>query len=240
MSEALIVLEDLTICAPDRVLVEAVSLTVERGRITALIGPSGSGKTLTARAMMGVVDVSPGLISGRLLYPARHPGVDWFEGVLGNPSAHHGLGRRTASLRGAYVTYAPQSASSALNPARTVGRQLEIAIGRRDQAPEEVGPVIATLLDEVGLPRRAAAMLPGALSGGMAQRAAVAVAIAPEPAVLLADEPETGLDPILRRRMLELLVEVGRRHEAGLVVITHHAETVERIADHIVRLGGEP
>ena len=82
----------------------------------------------------------------------------------------------------------------------------------------------------------AARALPSELSGGMCQRAALAIAVAPKPKLVIADEPETGLDPVLRRAVVELLVSVCKDHGAGLLLISHHGETVSRIADHIVEL----
>jgi ABC-type glutathione transport system ATPase component len=233
---ALVELEGLSIRSPERVLVDQVSLAVAPGRVTALVGPSGSGKSLTARAVLGVIDVDPGLVSGTLRFPELGP-VDHFDGVRGAGAA----GRRrllesTASLRGRYVTYAPQSAASALNPGRTLGRQLELAIARRG-SPVDVGSEIARILAQVGLPTRAANALPSELSGGMAQRAALAIAIAPEPRVLVADEPETGLDPVLRRVVTELMLRVAAERGVALLVITHDMDTVRRIADDVVRLG---
>ncbi len=234
---ALIEVRDLAIRTHERWLVKGVNMTVLPRRVTALVGPSGAGKSLTARASMGVLDVAPGLMEGTLRYPALDDTRDWYEGVCGNGmAAQRVLLEQTRQLRGNYFTYAPQSASSALNPGRTVGRQLELAIGRRDNAPEDVGVAIAEVLREVGLVPEVASALPRALSGGMAQRAALAVAIAPQPELVIADEPETGLDPVLRRAVVELLVRVCKDQGAGLLLISHHEDTVERIADDVVRL----
>jgi peptide/nickel transport system ATP-binding protein len=92
------------------------------------------------------------------------------------------------------------------------------------------------ILAEVGMGPEVAAALPGSLSGGMAQRAALAIAVAPQPRLVIADEPETGLDPVLRRSVVELLVRVCKDHGAGLLLISHHEDTVARIADDVVRL----
>jgi ABC-type glutathione transport system ATPase component len=81
-----------------------------------------------------------------------------------------------------------------------------------------------------------AASVPGELSGGQCQRAALAIAMACAPRVLLADEPETGLDPVLRRQVVELLVTVGKAHGCGILLISHHEDTVSRIAERVVRL----
>jgi len=189
--------------------------------------------------MMGVIDVDPGLERGSLRYPQLSD-RDWYDGVHGGGiRAQSRLLRESAVLRGGYVTYSPQSASSALNPGRSIGRQLQLAILRRETTCANPGKAIAEILDEVGLPHRAAAALPRELSGGMAQRAALALAIAPQPKVMIADEPETGLDPVLRRVVTELMLEVANHHGAGLLLITHNMETVGRIADDVIRIGPE-
>lgn len=230
-------LRGLTIQAPDRDLVVGVDVTVVERRVTALVGPSGAGKSLTARAMMCVLDVLPGLKEGTLRYPGLDRDRDLFADVRGRGGpAQSRLLRETASLRGGYVSYAPQAASSALNPGRTVGRQMELAMRRREVPSKDVGAEIRDILAEVGLGPEVASALPGELSGGMCQRAALAIAVAPQPRFVIADEPETGLDPVLRRAVVELLVNVVKDHGAGLMLISHHEDTVERIADDVVRL----
>jgi len=240
MSTPLLILEDLCVRTHDRALVDGVSFEVRTGQVTAVVGNSGSGKSLSARAAMGVLDVDPGLVRGKLVYPGIGP-ADLFAGVHNQGmAAQRALLRRTAQYRGGYVTYSPQSASSALNPGRTIGAQLAIAIERREERPANLAAAIRQVLDEVGLPPRASAALPGELSGGMAQRAALAIAIAPKPRILIADEPETGLDPVLRRVVTELMLQVAADHGVALMMISHNMDTVRRIADHVVRIGEEP
>lgn len=236
---ALVTLRDLCIRAPERALVDGVGVELRAGRVTAVVGASGSGKSLTARALLGVIDVAPGLVRGELRYPELG-GDDLYEGVRGaGPRAQRRLARRMAAWRGGYVTYAPQSAASALNPGRTLGLQLALAVRRRREAPASEAAAIREVLDEVGLPHHAASALPHELSGGMAQRAALAIAIAPHPRVLVADEPETGLDPVLRRVITELLLQVASDHGVALMLISHHRETVRRIADEVVVVGAD-
>ena len=237
MSLPLVELRDLAVAAPDRMLIDGVDVDVLPGRVTALVGQSGSGKSLTARSIMCVLDVDPGLKRGVLRFPALDARQDWFEGVReGGMRAQRALLKRTRHLRGAYFTYSPQSASSALNPGRTIGRQLELVIGRREQAPDDIASEITGILSSVGLGASAAAAVPAELSGGMCQRAALAIAIAPRPRLVIADEPETGLDPVLRRAVIELMVSVCKDYGAGLLLISHHESTVRRIADDVVRL----
>lgn len=232
-------MHDLCIATRERNLVDGVSFKVRAGKVTALVGASGSGKSLSARAAMGVLDVRPGILRGELVYPKVTGMRDWLAPARGGSGrAQRQVQRAMRSLRGGYVTYSPQSASSALNPGRTIGHQLKIAIARRRQAPPSLGEAIKQVLDEVGLPPRAATALPSELSGGMAQRAALAIAIAPSPQIMIADEPETGLDPVLRRVVTELMLEVARQHSVGLLLITHNMDTVERVADVVVHIGG--
>lgn len=237
MSDLVLSLTDLCIRTPDRVLVDGVSFDVHQGKVTAVIGHSGSGKSLSARAAMGVFDDGLDLERGSLRFPGFSQDRDWFVGVhkTGRPPQRKLLSA-TAALRGGYLTYSPQSASSALNPGRTIGRQLEMAILRREKRCEDIGAAVRDVLEEVGLPARASAALPRELSGGMAQRAALAIAIAPQPRIMIADEPETGLDPVLRRVVTELMLEVAKRHGCGLMLISHNMETVDRVADVVVKL----
>jgi peptide/nickel transport system ATP-binding protein len=237
MSDVLLEMNDLGLRTHDRVLVDGLSFALRAGRVTAIIGASGSGKTISARASMGVIDVVPGLFKGSLRYPEVSEN-NLFEGVAGEgEKAQRLLMRRMAVYRGGYVTYSPQSASSALNPGRTIGRQLEMCIARRREQPGSVAGAIRRVLDEVGLPHRAAHALPKELSGGMAQRAALAIAIAPDPSILIADEPETGLDPVLRRIVTELMLQVASDHGVALMLISHNMDTVRRVADDIVVVG---
>ena len=237
MSELLLVMEDLCIRTPYRALVDGVGFEVRSGKVTAVVGHSGSGKSLSARAAMGVLDVDPGLTRGVLAYPGISD-ANLFEGVHNQGMrAQRALARRTAKYRGGYLTYSPQSASSALNPGRTIGAQLKIAIDRRENKPNSIAGAIAEVLEEVGLPPRAGSALPRELSGGMAQRAALAIAIAPQPTIMIADEPETGLDPVLRRVVTELMLQVASDHGVALMLISHNMDTVKRIADHVVRIG---
>lgn len=231
----LVELKDLSIQTSERPLIKDVNVTIHARRITALCGPSGSGKSLTARAIMGVIPEGLQLTSGVLRYPEVNKEKNWFESIHTNGNV--GLLRsHTAVLRGAYFTYSPQSASSALNPGRTIGTQLKMAILRRQEPVENLGLEMRKILTSVELPSRVAASIPGELSGGMCQRVALALAVAPNPKLVIADEPETGLDPILRRSVIELLIRVTREYESGLLLISHHEDTVERIADDIVRL----
>ena len=143
----LIELRDLWIATSERDLVKGIDVDIFPEQVTALCGPSGSGKSLTARAMMSVLDVSPGLQSGSLRYPTIDPKKDWFQDVVGKGmTAQKRLLKQTQHLRGHFLTYSPQSASSALNPGRTIGRQMEMAIARRETPPASLSKEILRIL----------------------------------------------------------------------------------------------
>jgi ABC-type glutathione transport system ATPase component len=111
-----------------------------------------------------------------------------------------------------------------------------MAIARRGSKEIDISEEIAKVLSAVELPARVSSALPSELSGGMCQRAALAIAVAPNPKLVIADEPETGLDPILRRSVIELLVRVTKEYKSGLLLISHHEDSVKRIADQVVHL----
>jgi len=234
MSEVLLQLENLSIKSRTRTLIEGLDITVRAGSVTALMGPSGSGKTLTARAVMGQIDRGLQLVSGSLRYPVLD-GRDWFEGVSkGGRWVNTRLLKDTAALRGSYMAYSPQLASSALNPGRTLGYQLELAMRRHGKASRNVNKEMLEILHEVGLDPSTSRALPSELSGGMCQRAALAVAVACQPRLVIADEPETGLDPVLTRAVTELLIRVCEQRGCGLLLISHQQETVDRIGAEVV------
>ncbi len=233
MSEVLLQLTDFAIESRTRMLVEGLGFSVKEGAVTALMGPSGSGKTLTARAIMGQIDPDLRLVSGSLHLPALGE-QDWFEATraLGR-KGNLRLLKETAGLRGSYMAYAPQLASSALNPGRTLGHQLELAMSRGTKVHDDTARAMKEILHEVGLDPGTARALPGELSGGMCQRAALAVAVACQPRLVIADEPETGLDPVLTRGVTELLIRVCEQRGCGLLLISHQQETVDRIGAEV-------
>lgn len=226
MSEVRLTLEGLVIEGPERRLVDGVSFEVHDGEVLGLVGPSGVGKSLSVQAAMGVVDVVPGVIAGSLWYHGTPLG-DVLDGVRGSGGATR-LESRTRAYRGRWITLAPQAAASALNPGRTVGAHLHavLAEGGVDDA-----------LEAVGLAVDVARRLPSELSGGMAQRVGIALALAPKPRVLVADEPEAGLDPVLRRDILALLAERARAEGCATVLVSHDHRSLGAFAHRVVEVG---
>ncbi|MGC4933416.1 dipeptide ABC transporter ATP-binding protein [Gordonia sp. DT30] len=205
-----------------RPAVSDISLRVDRGEIVALVGESGSGKTMTARAAIGLLPES-----------ARATGsvkVDGAE-VLNQDE------KVLNTIRGARVAMIFQEPQTALNPVQTVGWQLRQAlrthrkISRRDAARRAVE--LLTLV-EIPQPERRVDHYPHQLSGGQKQRVVIALALANDPALLLADEPTTALDVSVQREILDLLVRLRDRTDAAILLITHNLGVVADIADRVV------
>ncbi len=210
--------------------VRGVSFSVDSGRTLAIVGESGSGKSVAVQSMAGVVAMPPGRITGG---SARLRGQQI-------------LGRRTIDGRticGNEIGMIFQDPMSSMNPTMSVGRQiaepLEIHRGySRQQAMQEA----IRLLDLTRIPEAAsrARQYPFQFSGGMLQRAMIAMAIACKPSVLVADEPTTALDVTIQAQILDLLQSVQRETGMAIVLITHDLGVVARMADDVaVMYAGE-
>ncbi|MCO4743420.1 MAG: ABC transporter ATP-binding protein [Proteobacteria bacterium] len=216
-------LSALKIEAGSQTLVTGVDLQLARGEICALVGPSGSGKSLTARAMLGLVEIAPGVTRGTL--EVMIDGTIHSPEMTGDSRARR---KAFAKVRGAVIGYLPQDAMSALDPLRTVGRQVALTARRagRDQGPTH-------WLNLAGLQPSVANRYPHELSGGMAQRVTIAQALARGSHFLLADEPTTGLDPAIRRPLLDELRRVADEG-VGVLWITHDLRAITGIANRVL------
>ncbi len=203
--------------------VRGVSLHVKRGECLGLIGESGSGKSVTALSVMGLVASPPGIIQSGAIYVGK-------EDVLAMSQT------RLISLRGSRVAYVFQDPLTTLHPMYPVGRQVEEAIAAHQSlgAIERRERAIA-LLEKVGIPeaRERAKHSPHQLSGGQRQRIGIAMALANDPDVIIADEPTTALDVTVQARILELLRDLQRERGMALLFITHDFGVVSEICDRV-------
>jgi oligopeptide transport system ATP-binding protein len=203
--------------------VNGVNYSVNAGETLAVLGESGSGKSVTAQAIMGILDSPPGHIThGRIFFQ----GAD----VLSL--------RREArrELRGARMAMIFQDALSALNPVLSVGDQLgEMFVVHRGLSRRDARARAVELMDRVRIPaaRQRVGDYPHQFSGGMRQRIMIAMAMALEPDLIIADEPTTALDVTVQAQVMELLAELQREMRMGLILITHDLGVVADVADKI-------
>ncbi|WP_255952443.1 ABC transporter ATP-binding protein [Streptomyces odontomachi] len=203
--------------------VNGVSYSVGAGETLAVLGESGSGKSVTAQAVMGILDTPPGRITGGEIH---FRGQDLLR--LGEDARRR--------VRGAQLAMIFQDALSALNPVLSVGRQLgEMFTVHQGLTRRQARARAVELMDRVRIPaaKQRVGDYPHQFSGGMRQRIMIAMAIALEPALIIADEPTTALDVTVQAQVMELLAELQRESTMGLVLITHDLGVVAGVADHI-------
>ena len=218
---------NLTVALPkgmDRIhAVENISFDLERSKILCIIGESGSGKSVSANAIMGLLPKALRVTSGTI----ELDGID----VTDIPPA------KLRDLRGRVVSMIFQDPLSALNPLMTVGAQVEEVMAAHNVgSPQSRRDRALALLTEVGLPDPEVMyhQYPFRLSGGQRQRVMIAMALALEPTILIADEPTTALDVTTQAQILELIREIQRRKGMSVMFITHDFGVVAQIADDVV------
>ena len=187
-----------------------VSFGVGEGRILGLVGESGAGKSLTVTSLLGLLRPPAQVTGGRALFEGKD--------LLALSEAE------LSDIRGSRIGLVVQSPRSALDPLARVGAQLvRVQRVHRRISETEARDRAAAMLASVGIPdpRRRLEAWPHELSGGMAQRVVIALALINEPHLLIADEPTTGLDVTVQAQILDLLHEQVRRRRIGAIVITH-------------------
>jgi peptide/nickel transport system ATP-binding protein len=205
---------------PSRLLVNNVSLTLLAGKTTCIVGESGSGKSLTALSVMG-------LLSSQL----QAKGSIRFQGQeltsLDNKAMQ--------TIRGAKIGMIFQEPMTSLNPVLTVGYQIgEALTAHLGLKGASLKLRVESLLQQVGIPIERANSYPDELSGGQRQRVMIAMSIACEPALLIADEPTTALDVTVQAQILQLLDELKTRMNMAMLFITHDFGVVADIADDVI------
>jgi len=224
-------IENLAIRTASRTLLDGVGLTVAPGERVGLIGESGSGKSITALSVLGLLDENLAA-TGRIDVGPEHD-------LLARSD------RELAPLRGALVSMVFQEPMTALDPLVRVGHQVAEVItlhsrdddgGSRRTRRRAARIRAVELLAEVGLPDPAAAAraYPHQLSGGQRQRVMIAMALANDPALLVADEPTTALDVTVQAQVLDLMSDLVARRGTGLLFITHDLAVVRRVCERVV------
>ncbi|MFD6879636.1 MULTISPECIES: ABC transporter ATP-binding protein [unclassified Streptomyces] len=203
--------------------VNGVNYSVDEGETLAVLGESGSGKSVTAQAVMGILDTPPGRIAGgEILFQGKD--------LLKMKEEER---RR---IRGAKMAMIFQDALSSLNPVLSVGAQLgEMYEVHRGMSRKDSRAKAVELMDRVKIPaaRERVGDYPHQFSGGMRQRIMIAMAMALEPSLIIADEPTTALDVTVQAQVMDLLAELQRELNMGLILITHDLGVVADVADKI-------
>ncbi|MFG3494687.1 ABC transporter ATP-binding protein [Streptomyces sp. NPDC047928] len=218
--EPLLSLRDLRISFDGAAAVRGLSFDVHDGEALALVGESGAGKSLTGRALLGLVPREATVTGSARLR-------DGTELVGAKPSL-------LSTVWGRRIAFVPQDSLSALSPVHPVGDQLAAAVRSvRGLSRRDAHARAADALDRVGLTGATARAHPHELSGGMRQRAVIAMAMVNEPELVIADEPTTALDPDRRAQVLRLLGEQREATGAALLLVTHDLESVAGHADRV-------
>ncbi|MFC3381408.1 ABC transporter ATP-binding protein [Couchioplanes azureus] len=203
--------------------VNGANFTLAPGETLAILGESGCGKSVTAQAIMGILDTPPGFITKG---EVKYRGLD----LLKLPE------NQRRKVRANQIAMIFQDALSALNPVFTVGYQLsELFRKHRGMSRADSKKRAIELLDQVKIPaaRTRVSDYPHQFSGGMRQRVMIAMALALDPEVLIADEPTTALDVTVQAQVMGLLAELQQQRNMGLILITHDMGVVADVADRI-------
>ena len=225
MAEPVLSLRDFRVTFPtmngDVQAVRGVDLDVHAGEMVGVVGESGSGKSVTFLGLMGLLPKRT-----RITGSAKVGGVE----VVGAPA------KVVRPMRGRKIAMIFQDPLSALNPVHRIGNQVVEMIQAHNDVPHRQAKAKAVeLLDLVGIPqpKQRAEQYPHEFSGGMRQRVMIAIAIANDPSVLIADEPTTALDVTVQAQILEVIQRIQRELETAVVLITHDLGVVARVVDRV-------
>lgn len=231
MSEYLLEVKDLHTSfftdAGEVQAVNGVSFNLEKGKILGIVGESGSGKSVTAYSIMSILADTGKVTKGQILYNG--------EDVLKYSK------KQIHNFRGKNVSIIFQDPMTSLNPVFTIGNQLEEAILlHTDRNQKEAREHAVEMLELVGVnePRKRVKQYPFELSGGMRQRVMIAMALACEPDILIADEPTTALDVTIQAQILELMQELQGRLGMSIILVTHDLGVIAEMCDEIIVMYG--
>lgn len=203
--------------------VNGVSFILEPGSVLGIVGESGCGKSVTAFALLGLLPENAEVTEGQVIYQERN--------VLALPQAQR------ASYRGKEIALISQDPLTGFNPVYSIGDQIREAVLAHNLCPKpEAEKKAVALMKQVGIPdsENRYKNYPHEFSGGMRQRAMIAMALANEPKLLLADEPTTALDVTIQAQVLDLLSQLQRERGMGMILITHDLGVVAQMCDQVL------
>lgn len=230
MSENILEIKNLSVefCTFDGVVkaINGMSFDVPRGKTVGLVGETGAGKTTTALSVMGLVQSPPGVITeGEILFDG--------EDLLKAGEA------KLRKYRGDKISMIFQNPMTSLNPVYTVGRQIANVIMQHQNVNKaEAEKRAGDMLEVVGIPRERTANYPHEFSGGMRQRVCIAMGLACNPSLLIADEPTTALDVTIQAQVLDLIRDMKEKMNSSVIMITHDLGVVASLCDRILIMYG--
>ena len=207
--------------------VNGVSFNLEPGKILGIVGESGSGKSVTAYSIMRILSENGGITGGQVLYKGQDI-TKWSE-------------KQMQAFRGKCCSIIFQDPMTSLNPVFTIGNQLMEAITlHTDRNKEQAKARAIEMLSLVGInePEKRIKQYPYELSGGMRQRVMIAMALACEPDILIADEPTTALDVTIQAQILELMQDLQKKLGMAIIIVTHYLGVIASMCDEIIVMYG--
>ncbi|MDP7004966.1 MAG: ABC transporter ATP-binding protein [Phycisphaerales bacterium] len=222
MQENILQIQNLRVSFGSQVAVNGISFDIPREKTVALVGESGSGKSVTAMSILGLLSKA-----------ANVTGKIWFENneIVEN--------NNYKSIRGRQVAMVFQEPMTSLNPVFTIGEQIEEVVRQHhDVSKKEVRSITIERLNEVGISSDRVRAYPHEFSGGMRQRVMIAMALASEPSLLIADEPTTALDASTSKQIVELINQVKISHGMSVLFITHDLGLVSAVAEYVCVMKG--
>lgn len=223
----MIEIKNLSIAFHGKMAVENVTFSIAPGEIVGIVGESGSGKSVTALALMGLLSQNAEISSGDIVFhntPLLEAGKIKDRRLL-------------KSFQGSCISMVFQEPMTSLNPTMKVGRQVEEVLAlHTDMKASEMKQRVLEIFQEVGLKdaKKIYDSYPHQLSGGMRQRAMIAMALILEPELIIADEPTTALDVTIQNQIIALLKEINERHGSSMLFITHDLNLAKRLAEKIL------
>ena len=231
MPETLLEVRDLRVSFRTRqgmvTAVDGLSFSVEAGKVLGIVGESGSGKTVTVLAVLRLLTDTNCTITGEVIFRG--------ENLLALPDS------RMRAIRGREISMIFQDPMTALTPVYTVGWHIEEQLRAHERLSHQAARARAVqLLEEVGIPNpeQRVDSYPHQFSGGMRQRAVIAMALSCNPALLIADEPTTALDVTIQAQILQLMKRLQAQHGSSIVLITHDMGVISELADRVLVMYG--